>query len=444
MRRLVEQQLQKWANSPRRKPLLIRGARQVGKTFSVKELGKTNFENTVVVDLERNHDWHKIFEPNLDAKRIVSELELVTGNKIMRPNTLLFLDEIQACPRAIMALRYFYEEIPELHVIAAGSLLDFALSEISIPVGRIQYLEIYPMTFVEYLWASGNHQVAQVLLQPPKPLPDSTHQFLLNELKKYLFVGGMPECVLTYQTSKSIQEAFEVQKEVCDSYRQDFSKYAKRSDPRCLEEVFLAVAQNVGQQIKYARLVQDFSGPTIKTAFNLLCKARVIKKIPSTKPSGLPLKANSSDKKFKAIMVDVGLWQHLSGMKSSFEYAKQDLLNIHRGAMAEHFIGQEMLVAQAGEFYYWSRDARNSSAEVDYLAVVGSDIHGVEVKSGAAGKLRSLHLMHEKYPNTGEGLVFSMAPYAELPQQKIKFIPLYFALSATQRQTVSFFSKGHS
>jgi hypothetical protein len=413
---------------------VIRGARQVGKTFAVRALGQKRFQETVVVDFERNRDWGRVFEGALDAKRILSELEVLSGKKIHPGKTLLFLDEIQACPRAITALRYFYEEAPELHVIAAGSLLDFALGDMSVPVGRVQFLEMHPMTFVEYLWAIGNDAAAETIQEKPKQLPDTSHRFLLNELKRYCFVGGMPECVLTCVNTKSIEDAFAVQKELCEAYRQDFNKYTPRVDPRCLDEVFLSAAQNVGRQIKYARLAENYSGPTVKKALDVLNKARVVQKVPSCDPSGLPLGATASPKRVKAILLDVGVWQHLSGMKSSAEYAKDDLLGIYRGAMAEQFVGQEMLVSQDSDLYYWSREAPSSTAEVDFLAVVAGAIHGVEVKSGAAGKLRSLHLLLETYPNIKGGLVFSSGPYAELPEQKLTFLPLYWAFSATRKE----------
>lgn len=431
MRRFIDLLLTEWASSLRRKPLIIRGARQVGKTYSVQALGHARFQETVTADLERNRDWHRVFEGDLDAKQVLSEIEVLAGKKIEPGKTLLFLDEIQACPRAITALRYFYEELPELHVIAAGSLLEFALGEISVPVGRVQYLEMHPMTFVEYLWAIGNNAAAQIVQAKPAALPEATHRLLLQELKRYCFIGGMPESVSAYLKSGSLQEAFEVQKELCETYRQDFSKYAPRSDPRCLDEVFLSVARHVGQQIKYARLAESFSDPTIKNAFDLLCKARVIKKVPSCNPSGLPLGASLSSKRFKAILVDVGMWQHLSGMRSDREYATDDLLGIYRGAMAEQFVGQEMMVSQNSELHYWSREARSSSAEVDYLAVVDGTIRAIEVKSGSSGKLRGLHLLLKSYPNMAGGIVFSSGPYAELPGQKLTFLPLYMTLRAT-------------
>ncbi len=434
MRRLIDPLLSKWADSPRRKPLIIRGARQVGKTYAVETLGRGKFRETVKVDFERNRDWHRLFDKDLDAKRILSEIEVLAGKKVVPGEVLVFFDEIQACPRAILSLRYFYEELPGLHLIAAGSLLEFALGQISVPVGRVQYLEMYPMTFTEYLWAVGNDPAAAIVQGVPGPIPESSHRRLLEELKRYCFIGGMPEGILGYLRNRSLQEAFEVQRELCETYRQDFSKYAPRADPRCLDEVFLSVARSVGGQVKYTSLAQGFSGPTIKNAFDLLCKARVVKKVPSCDPSGLPLGGSASFKRFKAILVDIGLWQYLSGMKPTAEYAKEDLLDIYRGAMAEQFVGQEMTVSQDSNLFYWSREKRGSTAEVDYLAIVEGAVQAVEVKSGSAGRLRGLHRLLDSHPNVVRGLVFSSGPYAELPEQRLKFLPLYMAFSATRNK----------
>ena len=434
MKRMVEQELLRWKDSKRRKPLIVRGARQVGKTYSIGKLGNDHFGEVVRVDLERKRDWRRVFEGNLAAQPIASELEVLTNTKITPGETLLFLDEIQSCPRAIMALRYFYEELPELHVVAAGSLLEFALTEISFPVGRVQFLEMHPMNFAEYLWAIGKDKAADVVLGEPDKTPDAVHTMLLDELKRHCFVGGMPEAVATYAESQSMQDAFEVHGELCYTFREDFLKYARRSDPDCLNATLSGVAQNVGQQVRYSRLAEGHAHTTTKRAFDLLCRARVISKVPSATPSGLPLGAKESASKFKAIMVDVGLWQHLCGMKVESEYAKEDLLDVYRGAMAEQFVGQEMMVSQASDLHYWAREAKGSTAEVDYLAVVNGSIYGVEVKSGPAGRLRSLHVLLENYPKCKGGLVFSSGPYAELPEQKLTFIPLYFAYSATRQK----------
>lgn len=431
MKRFIERQLEDWKNSPRRKPLIMRGLRQVGKTWSVKAFGKSCFDETIVVDLERNPGWQSVFAGDLNASRICSELEILTGNKLRPGKTLLFIDEIQSAPRAITALRYFYEEMPELHVIAAGSLLEFALADISVPVGRIQFLHMYPLCFAEFLEAVGNKEAAAAVLSPPGPVSEAVHDYLIAELRKYFFVGGMPEAVKSYCDSGSLREAFDVQKELIETYRMDFAKYAPHSDKLCLNNVLTTLSQSVGKQIKYARLADGYSNPTLKKAFELLCLAGIVRKVSSANPAVMPLGASASSGIFKTIMADIGLMQALSGMAVDQEYARKDLLQLYRGAMAEQFVGQEMLMAQQGELYYWDRQAKSSMAEVDFLAAVNGAVHPVEVKSGVSGSLKSLHLYLQNFGSSANGLVFSMRPYLEQTDANITFMPLYFAMSAT-------------
>jgi uncharacterized protein len=432
MLRFIDNDLRRWQKSTRRKPLILRGARQVGKTWSLKEFGKSRFESLALVDLERNQSLRKLFDGDLKVTRICSDLEVLLQQKITPGKTLLFFDEIQACPRAITALRYFYEEMPELHVVAAGSLLEFALEESSFPVGRVQFLNLYPLCFAEYLEAIGNGAAATAVQGNPAEISPAVHELLREELKRYFFIGGMPAAVKAYLENNSLRDAFEVQQEIAESYRMDFAKYTPRVDRFCLDSVFTSLSQHIGQQIKYARLGKGYSNPTLKKAFDALCLAQVARRIPSVDPSGLPLGATATAKVFKALMLDIGLMRYLSGMPNDIEYAKSDLLAIYRGAMAEQFVGQEMLAAQQGTLYYWERQAKNSSAEVDYLAVLNGQIHPVEVKSGATGSLRSLHLFLATYPECGKALVFSDRPYADLPEQKITFLPLYSAFAATR------------
>jgi hypothetical protein len=431
MKRFIDQELFKWKHRKRRKPLIVRGARQVGKTYSIRSFGESHFDMFALADLERNPELHRIFNGKLDAKQIIADLEILLGQKIQPGKTLLFIDEIQACPRAITALRYLYEEVPDLHVIAAGSLLEFAMKDISFPVGRIQFLQLYPLCFVEYLLAIGHNKAAGILLEPPKEVSESVHEFLIEELRRYFFIGGMPESVLSYVESGSMQEAFEVQAEICENYRMDFAKYRPQVNKDCLNSVLTSISQNVGQQIKYSRLATGFSNPTLKKAFDLLAMAKIIAKIPSTDPSGLPLGASSSDKVFKGLMVDIGLMRYLTGMPIDVEYQKAELLNIYQGGMAEQFVGQEMLLSQNGSLHYWSRQAKSSSAEVDYLAIIDGKIYPIEVKSGPSGRLKSLHIFLKTYQNCPKGIVFSTGPYGELAEERISFVPLYYAFSAT-------------
>lgn len=424
MKRLAEKQVLKWKNSTRRKPLIIRGARQVGKTWLVENCLAKEFENFAKIDLEKQRYLHGFFGDNLDAVKIVEELEGAVG-RIIPGKTLLFIDEIQSCPRAITALRYFYEQIPELHVVAAGSLLEFAFGEISVPVGRVQYLYLHPMTFYEFLLATGKDVLAEKLLLPQNTISATTSNLIYDELKRYFFVGGMPECVKAFRDTNSRLEAFAVQSEILDSYRQDFAKFKPQVDNTCLDAVFRQTALSVGEQIKYTRLCDDFSGTTNRRAFDLLVKARILHKIPSCDPSGLPLGASASGRKFKSCMLDIGLLQNLCQIDVAREMAENNLLAIYRGKLAEQFVAQEMLTWHNQELFYWSRNTKNSDAEIDYLTVRSGKIYPIEVKAGPSGKLKSLHMFLKTYPNCPQGWVLYSGVYQEIPEQKLVFWPLY-------------------
>jgi predicted AAA+ superfamily ATPase len=431
MQRFIDKELREWKANSRRKPLIIRGARQVGKTYSIKQFGLNEFGNTAFCDLERNATIRNLFNGDLQAKRILSELEILLDQSIVPGKTLLFIDEIQTCPRAITALRYFYEEIPDLHVIAAGSLLDFALRDISFPVGRIQFLYLAPLTFAEFMTATGHREAVKNVLETPAVISRTLHDFLIDNMRRYFFVGGMPEAVKTYVETGSMKESFKVQAEICESFRLDFAKYSPGADKHCLDAVFTTTAQNVGCQTKYSKLAEGYSNPTIKKAYDLLCLAGVIRKIPATDPSSFPLAAGASGKIFKTVIVDIGLMRHLTGMPVDIEYPTPDMLNIYRGAMAEQFIGQEMIVAQKGDIFYWSRQKKSSSAKIDYLCSINSKIVPVEVKSGHSGTLKSMHLFLDTYQKCTKGFVFSSAPYQTQKENNLTFLPLYLCYCAT-------------
>lgn len=435
MKRLIESHLNRWKEDRRRKPLILRGARQVGKTYTVEKFGSEAFGGDfVAVDLEKHPEWRSLFEKNLEAKRILAELELVCRKKIQPGKTLLFLDEIQSAPRALMALRYFYENLPELHVVAAGSLLEFALQEISFPVGRVQFLELFPMNFAEFLLATGKEALADLILSPlPSDVRDApsetVHRHLLDEVRTYFFVGGMPEAVRVYAETNSFQESFAVHAELVNAFRGDFAKYKPRVDPQCLEAVFRGTAKNAGRQIKYSQLAEGYSHPTLKRAFDVLCRARLAQKIESTSPAGLPLGMQADPGRFKALLLDLGLIHHFCGLPVEALATEKGLLSIYEGGLAEQFVGQEIRSVPGHELFYWSRAEKSSSAEVDYLIAKEGKIYPIEVKSGPAGRLKSLHLLLEKYPNCPEGFVVSEAPPAELPEKRLRFVPLYRAYS---------------
>jgi hypothetical protein len=254
----------------------------------------------------------------------------------------------------------------------------------------------------------------------------------MDELRRYFFVGGMPQAVKAYANTSSMKEAFSIQEDICETLKMDFSKYSPHVDKMCLLSVLTSISKRVSQQIKYASLVEGYSNPTIKKAFDLVCLAKIATPIRSIDPSGLPLGASASSKIFKCLMVDIGIMRALCSMPMDIEYTNPDLLKIYNGAMAEQFAGQEMLVSQNGNLYYWSRNAKSSTAEVDYIATMSGSIVPVEIKSAPEGSLKSLHLFLDTYTNCPKGLVFSTHPKMSSTEKKLEFLPLYWVHSATK------------
>ena len=423
MNRDIEAILQTWANDPDRKPLIIRGARQVGKSWSVQQLGKS-FKKIHTINLEQRPDWHGIFDLNLDAVRILRELEVLTGATITPGEDLLFFDEIQAQPKTIQALRYFYEQLPSLHVISAGSLLEFVLNEIPFPVGRVQMVDMYPMSFGEYLLAIGEKGIYEIISAKPGLVSEPIHEKLLLELRQYFAIGGMPACVSLFAEKGSLISVREIQHDLLTTYRQDFLKYTPHVNTHCLQDVFSATAQSIGQQISYTKLSATFTGPTNKKAFDLLTTARVVHKIAAVSPLALPLSGHKNSKKFKAIFLDIGLLTALNGIDTSYT---GDYHALFRGAMAEQFVGQELITSRSREVFYWARQSSGSLAEIDFVTSNQNRIIPVEVKSGAAGKLKSLHILLNENPHIHRGYVLSEANYGEMPEQKLTFLPIYYA-----------------
>ena len=431
MDRYIFAGLKNWIHKERRKPLLLRGARQVGKTWLVEKLAKEEFEYYLKIDFEENLELASLFEGDLNPQKICTELELRTGIDIIAGKTLLFIDEIQICPRAIMALRYFYEKMPDLHVIAAGSLLEFALSEISFPVGRIQSMEVHPMNFSEFLLALNYKKAAAICNSPITEVSESTHKFLIEQLRIYWLVGGMPECIKEYENTKSIKRAVEVQDEICETYQMDFNKYKPKTDINCLNTVFSGIAAKVGQQIKYTGLAKDYTIPTVKKAYESLSMARIAKKVKSVSSPGIPLEAHSSDKKFKNLFLDIGLMNRVMGIDYNEALNHKNLLAIYRGQLAEQFVGQEFATATNKQLYYWAREAKSSNAEIDYLSLIEGKFVPIEVKDGPSGKLRSLHLYRKTYQPL-YSVVFHSGQKGVLKDENIIFLPLYFAGSFAQ------------
>lgn len=407
---------------------MLRGARQVGKTWLVEALAKDNFDNLIKIDFEEKPDLISLFDGDLDPEKICSELEIRMGQEIIESKSLVFFDEIQICPRAIMSLRYFYEKKPGLHIIAAGSLLEFVFSEISFPVGRIQTMEVFPMNFSEFLLAQGNKKAADLCRQPIHEVSDSVHYFLINQLRTYWLVGGMPECVKVYSETKSLKSAIEAQDEIVETYKLDFNKYKPKTDINCLNTVFSGLAAKVGQQIKYTTFSKDYTIPTIKKAFESLLMARIAIKVKAVSSPGIPMELFASEKKFKTVFLDIGLMNRIMGIDYNEALNHDNLLSIYRGQLAEQFVGQEFASSNINQLYYWARDAKNSNAEIDFLIHKSGDFIPVEVKDGPSGKLRSLHSFRNNY-KPDYSVVFHSGKTGRLKDENIIFLPLYAANS---------------
>lgn len=434
MKRDIEKKLETWMKEKFRKPLIIRGARQVGKTYSVQAFGKAHFKNTVTIDFERNRSVHKAFQKDLDPKKIIQELEFYTEKKIMPGQTLLFFDEIQACENALQSIRYFYEELPSLHLISAGSLLEFSLTTSSFPVGRVSFEWLYPMTFREVLQASHKEILLQNLptLFSSSPIPsEMLHQKVMEELKRYMIIGGMPEAVKTYLETESLAKVKEVQDEMIQSYMESFKKYKQKANIDSLDQLIKKIPTLIGKQVKYSHLDPDRRIETTKSSLYLLEKALIIHYVCSTSLSGLPLGSNVSEKVFKLLFLDIGLLQQINGFNPLHILETSDLASLYQGALSEQFVGQELLAyggSENSKLYYWHRDKKGSSAEIDYVIVRNGKILPVEVKSGNAGKMRSMHQLMAQNTHIQQGLIMNSHTPQPQKDQKLLFLPLYTSL----------------
>ena len=406
MKRDIEQTLRTWKDEPRRYPLLVRGARQVGKSFSIRTFGQEEFPGLIEINFEQQPQFLSCFD-SLEPSEIIQNLSILSKSEIIPGKTLLFLDEIQECPRAITALRYFYEQMPALHVIGAGSLLEFVMSQedFKMPVGRVQYLYMKPLSFLEFLDASGEHN-ARALIESmtwdslPSP---AVHQHLISLVRKYALVGGMPAVVSEHVSSGNLEKCLQIQSIIVQTYRDDFGKYASKVKTKYLQKMFYAVPKMVGRKLKYAHVDGTLQSRDLKEALELLAQAGVVHRIKRTSGEGLPLEASAKERQFKAAFLDVGLMQNMCGLSSDLLTSADDgFIRINEGAVAEQYVAQELLAYRdntlAPSLFYWAREARNSNAEIDYLVPCGSGALPIEVKAGKTGTLRSMHLYLDTYP----------------------------------------------
>lgn len=419
--------LTQWHNDDIRKPLIVRGARQVGKTSLVREFAK-RFSTFVEINFEKQPQFSEIFKPDLEPKRILSELSLATGQKIRPGETLLFFDEIQQSPEAYKSLRYFYEEHPQLHLIAAGSLLGFLIENVSTGVGRVSYLDLYPLTFGEYLDAMDESLLRQKVLnlQWDEPLLEIHHDKLLRLVKSYMLIGGMPAVVAAFVKNQDYLICQRIQDELIKSFSDDFVKYAKKSETPYLNKIFSSIPRQIGNKFVYSRVDTSIRSHHFSKSINLLETAGIVFKVYQSKASGLPLQAQIKSSAFKVIFFDIGLLQRLMKIDMEKWVSSDNIDTAYKGAIAEQFVGQEFATmteaSQLNNLVYWHRERRNSTAEVDYILALKDDVIPVEVKSNIQGGMKSMALFLE---DKGKSLGIKISKYPFSFSKNIRTIPFY-------------------
>ncbi len=406
MKREIIQLFIEWKNRANHKPLIVRGARQVGKTYVINEFASDHFVNSVSINLEQSIELGTIFKTH-NPETIIQELSILKKTDIIPGKTLLFIDEIQACPEAIVSLRYFYEQMPQLHIITAGSLLDHTLNEtkLSMPVGRVEFCYMHPMSFREFLWAIGETRLDDYLgaYTLNKAFSEAIHNKLLDVMRYYFFIGGMPEAVSVFAENKKLLDVERVHSSILTSLQHDFAKYGSRSQQRHLNTIFHYVGRNAGKKIKYVNIDKDARSLNLKEAFYKLEMSRVINLVKHTASPGVPLASHLNSNIFKAFFLDIGLANNLCKIEL---VDPLKILTINEGAMAEQFADQELLTLLSShsdpELYYWIREEKNSNAEVDFLFQYNNIIYPIEVKAGKTGTLKSMHVyLFEKKLKTG-------------------------------------------
>ena len=422
-----------WKNNPKRKVLLIRGARQVGKTYLARKLGR-EFKNFIEINLVEQANLKSVFETgNLDPNKILESISAYFAQSIEDGQTLLFIDEIQACPEAITALRFFYEKRPNLHVLATGSLLEFALEEISsFGVGRVEYLYLYPLSFNEFLISQGEDSLIEEI-KKAKPLAEVLHLKALSLLKLFLQLGGLPEVHVLYASSRDLLLCSRLMSTLLANYEDDFSKYKKRLSVEALAETLRSTSLQTGKKFIYSHAYRDAKVKTVSKALSLLVKAGLVHQVFHSSANGIPLGAELDTGKFKVIPLDIGIFNRLSGLQISDLAMLNALDLINKGALVEMFVGLEIINSGDNSckesLYYWHREAKSSNAELDYILQVGQKIVPIEVKASSKGSMQSMHAFI-KEKKIKLGIRTSTENFSEY--DKIKVVPLY-AISEIRR-----------
>ncbi|WP_370775021.1 ATP-binding protein [Holdemania massiliensis] len=424
MYRTAIEKLIKWKASPRRKPLIIEGARQVGKTWLMKEFGKQAYADTVYINFDSNSRMAELFASDLDTDRLILGLELYSGRKIDPNNTLLIFDEVQEVPHALASLKYFCENAPQYHIICAGSLLGIALHEgTSFPVGKVNFLKLYPLTFKEFLMATGKQRFSELLDSHDFQMITSFKQTYIDALKHYFFVGGMPEAVQSFAENKDFNEVREIQKGILEAYEQDFSKHVPNVIVPKIRMLWNSIPSQLAKENKkfiYGLIREGARAKEYEEALMWLCDCGLVHKISRVNTAGIPLKAYEDLKAFKLFVVDVGLLGCLIGLHLHTLLDGNDLFIEFKGALTEQYVCQQLKTLEDLGIYYYTND--RGSCEIDFVVDTGEQIIPIEVKAEVNLKAKSLKFYHEKF-SPGISVRTSMADFKK--EDWLINLPLY-------------------
>ena len=424
MYRIAIEKLLKWKQSKRRKPLIIEGARQVGKTWLMKEFGRQAYEDTVYINFDSNSRMAELFASDLDTERLIMGLELYAGRKIDPEKSLLIFDEVQEVPRALTALKYFYENAPQYNIVCAGSLLGIALHQgTSFPVGKVDFLKLYPLSFNEFLRAIGEERFAELLDKRDFQMITSFRQTYIDALKQYYFVGGMPEAVQSFAENKDFNEVREIQRRILAAYEQDFSKHVPNEIVPRLRMLWNSIPSQLAKENKkfIYRLVREGArAKEYETAIMWLCDCGLVHKVSRVNTAGIPLRAYEDLKAFKLFLVDVGLLGCMAGLRQRTLLDGNALFVEFKGALTEQYVCQQLKTIENLDVYYYTND--RGSCEVDFVVDTGERIVPVEVKAEINLKAKSLKTYREKF-SPEVAVRTSMADYKK--EDWLVNLPLY-------------------
>ena len=429
MDRTLMAKLIAWKDKPRRKPLILNGARQVGKTWLLKEFGRTRFSNVAYINLDHNAVMQEQFELGYDIPRLISAFQFETGEHIAEGETLIILDEIQECPRALTSLKYFCEEAPGYAIAAAGSLLGITIHDgTGYPVGKVETLDLYPMGFTEFLLATGNGNLAKLIAIDDPIMIDSFSSKLIPLLRQYYYVGGMPEAVAAFLERGMLEDAREVQNDILRGYERDISKHLSRTEAEHAIAAWESIPQHLGQENKkfvFGHIAKGARARNYQSGITWLEQAGLVTRVRRVTKPGLPLRSYADDSAFKLFLLDVGLLAAMAGLGKRTVIGGSSIFEEFKGALTEQYVCQQLISERGLAPYYWS--AENSTGELDFLVQDGSRVAAIEVKAEENLRARSLRAFKDKHPDI-TALRFSMSGFRE--QDWMRNIPLYAACNA--------------